>query len=172
MLTNLIDKLPEYAKDVKLNVSGLINNHSLLSEQQFWGTVVASAMATKNHELIQAAIAQSSDILDEKALNGVKAAFSMMSMTNIYYRFTHMVDEPNYATMPAGLRMNIMRDPGVDKIDFEIWSLAVSVIGGCSVCIQAHEKQMINHNFTQEGVQLVAKVAAVMNSLANTLSIL
>ena len=77
-----------------------------------------------------------------------------------------MVDDASYTTMQAGLRMNILRDPGVDKIDFEIWSLVVSIIGGCHKCVSAHEQQLIKHGITKETVQLLAKIAAIMHSLA------
>ena len=38
--------------------------------------------------------------------------------------------------MPARLRMNVMANPGVEKVDFELWSLAVSAINGCGMCIE------------------------------------
>ncbi|GEL19010.1 hypothetical protein [Pseudonocardia asaccharolytica] len=36
--------------------------------------------------------------------------------------------------------MQVIGNPGVDKEDFEFWSLAVSTIGGCGVCLESHEK--------------------------------
>ncbi len=39
-------------------------------------------------------------------------------MNNVYYRFTHLVSDPEYPTLRAGLRMNAMANPGCDKIDF------------------------------------------------------
>jgi alkyl hydroperoxide reductase subunit D len=68
--------------------------------------------------------------------------------------------------MPAGLRMNILRDPGVDKLDFEMWSLVASVIGGCHKCVSSHEQQLIKHGISKETVQLLAKIAAVVHSLS------
>jgi lipoyl-dependent peroxiredoxin subunit D len=91
-----------------------------------------------------------------------------MAMTNIYYRFTDLVEDSSYGKMPAGLRMNIMRDHGVDKIDFELWSLAISIINGCSMCISSHEKQLINHGVSKETIQLIAKIAATTHALART----
>ena len=63
-----------------------------------------------------------------------------MAMNNIYYRFVHLVHAADYKTMPAKLRMNAMAKPGVDKVDFELWSLAVSAVNGCGMCLEAHEK--------------------------------
>ena len=36
--------------------------------------------------------------------------------------------------------MSVIGNPGVPKADFELWSLAVSAINGCGICIDAHEK--------------------------------
>lgn len=171
MLNLLIDKLPAYAKDVKLNVSSIINNHSQLTEAQFWGSILAIAMSTKNKELIESIKNEKPEIFSDNVLYGVGAAVSIMSMTNIYYRFTHLIEDKNYSNMPAGIRMQVMRDPLVDKTDFEIWSMAVSIFTGCSSCIKAHEKQLLENNISQESIQFIAKITAIMNSF-NTILVI
>ena len=65
-----------------------------------------------------------------------------MGMNNIYYRFLHLVEDGEYQTMPARLRMNIIGNPGIDKLDFELLSLAVSAVNGCGLCVTSHEKQV------------------------------
>ena len=65
-------------------------------------------------------------------------------MNNIYYRFLHLVEDPDYAQMPARLRMNMIGSPGIDKTDFELLSLAVSTSNGCGNCVASHERQLRN----------------------------
>ncbi len=167
MLNNILEKLPEYAKDIKLNYSSIVNNHSGLSDEQFYGVVLSSAIASRNNNLVSSIKSQYSEFFKESTLNGINAAVAMMSMTNIYYRFAHIIENESYIKMNAGLRMNIMRDPGVDKVDFEIYSLAVSIVNGCGMCITAHEKQLVSHHgISPETIQLVAKIAAIIHSLA------
>ena len=43
--------------------------------------------------------------------------------------------------MRAGLRMNVMANPGCDKSTSN-WSLAVSAINGCGMCMDSHEKTL------------------------------
>lgn len=167
MLNNMLEKIPEYAKDIKLNMSSIINNHSGLTDTQFWGSALASALATKNKILSEAIKTEKPEIFNDNVLFGVNAAFTMMSMTNIYYRFIHLSENSKYNTMSTGLRMNIMRAPNVDVIDFEVFSLAVSIVNGCGMCIASHEKQLIKHGLTEENIQLIAKVAAIIHSLAS-----
>lgn len=162
----ILTNVPDYAKDIKLNLSSLINNHSPLTDSQFAGSVLAAALACKNFALNQYVNQAVSTQLAANELNAVHSAVAIMGMTNIYYRFTDLVDDTSYSTMPAGLRMNILRDPGVNKIDFEMWSLVVSIIGGCHKCVSAHEQQLIKHGIAKETVQLLAKIAAIMHSLA------
>ena len=166
MFTNILNNLPEYANDIKLNYSSLINNHNGLSDEQFWGVVLSSALASKNTKLIDAIKAEKADLFNDKLLSGIKAAVTIMSMTNIYYRFAHIIENDNYIKMNAGLRMNIMKAPGIEKIDFEMYSLAVSIINGCGMCITAHEKQIVAHGIAPETIQLIAKIAAVNHSLS------
>jgi len=167
-LDTLKDSLPDYAKDIKLNFSSILNN-PLLTEQQLWGTILVSAIASRNSQLLEAIQIEANEKLSEPAINAAGAAAAIMAMNNIYYRFTHLAENTEYRKLPAGLRMNILANPGVDKVDFELWSLAVSIINGCGMCIDAHERQLRQNSISTEQIQFVAKVAAIVHSLAVTL---
>ena len=166
-LEALRNRLPEYAKDQKLNL-GSLATEPVLTEQQRAGTFVASAIATRNPEVIKAITAEFAPKLSPEALIAAKAAASVMGMNNVYYRFTHLV-QGDYASMPAKLRMNVMAKPGVDKVDFELWSLAVSAINGCGMCMEAHEKVVLQHGMSKEQVQAAVRIAAVVHAIAVTL---
>ena len=129
-LEALKNALPDYAKDLKLNLSSLATETSL-TEQQRAGTFIAVALASRERTTTNAILAEFGSKLSPEALNAARAAASIMAMNNIYYRFTHLVSAPDYKTMPARLRMNVIAKPGVDKADFELWCLAVSAINGC-----------------------------------------
>ena len=167
-LESLKQQLPEYAKDLKLNLSSLASE-TVLSEQQKAGAFVASALAARNSAVSEALIAEFAPQLSPAALNAAKAAASIMAMNNIYYRFTHLASAPDYRTMPAKLRMNVIAKPGVDKADFELWSLAVSAINGCGLCIDSHEKVVREHGLTAEQVQAAVRIASVVHAVAATL---
>ena len=65
--------------------------------------------------------------------------------------------------------MNVMANPGVDKADFELWSLAVSAVNGCGMCMDAHEKVVLQHGVSQAAVQAALRIAAVVHAAAATL---
>ena len=92
-----------------------------------------------------------------------------MGMNNIYYRFLHLVEDPEYAQMPARLRMNVIGNPGIDKLDFELLSLAVSAVNGCGMCIVAHEKQLRKHEVSREAIQSAVRIAATVHAVAGVL---
>jgi alkyl hydroperoxide reductase subunit D len=104
----------------------------------------------------------------DAALHAAKAAAAIMGMNNIYYRFTHLVGG-DYPNMPAKLRMNVMARPGVEKVDFELWSLAVSAINGCGMCMESHEKIVRHGGLSAEQVQTAVRIAAVVHAVAATL---
>src|SRR3954453_18135540 len=166
-LESLRNSLPEYAKDQKLKLGSLATEPTL-TEQQRAGTFIVSALAARNPTVSRAVLAEFGPKLSPEALAAAKAAASVMGMNNIYYRFTHLV-VGDYAQMPAKLRMNIMAKPGVDKADFELWSLAVSAINGCGMCMESHEKVVLQHGTSKDAVQAAVRIAAVVHATAATL---
>lgn len=161
-------RLPDYAKDLRLNLSSLATE-PVLSEQQRAGTFIAAALAARNPEVVEAMVGEFGPRLAPQALEAAKAAASIMAMNNIYYRFTHLASAPDYRTLPAKLRMNVMAKPGVEKADFELWSLAVSAINGCGMCIDAHERELRHLGLTPEAIQTAIRIAAVVHAIAATL---
>jgi alkyl hydroperoxide reductase subunit D len=92
-----------------------------------------------------------------------------MSMNNVFYRFHHLTPNEKYATMPARLRMNSLRGHGVEEVDFELWSLAVSAINACGKCVGAHEKVVRDKGASEELVLAVVRVAAVIHAIGTVL---
>lgn len=92
-----------------------------------------------------------------------------MGMNNIYYRFLHLVEDAEYQSMPARLRMNVIGNPGIDKLDFELLSLAVSAVNGCGLCIISHERKLRDHGVTRETIQSAVRIAAVIHAVAGVL---
>jgi alkyl hydroperoxide reductase subunit D len=165
-LDNLLAAIPDYAKDIRLNLNSMLNNHASLSDTRFYGSLLAASYASRNADVIDAVSQLTADKLSSEVQEAVRAATAIMSMTNIYYRFTDLVANEAYGKMPAGLRMNMMREHRADKLDFELFCLVVSIINGCSMCISAHEKQLIKAGINNEAIQMVAKLASVIHALS------
>ncbi|MBI0434229.1 carboxymuconolactone decarboxylase family protein [Roseomonas sp. KE0001] len=157
-------RLPDYARDLKLNLGSLATEPAL-TEQQRAGTFVASALASRNPEVTRAILAEFGPRLSPEALTAAKAAAAIMGMNNVYYRFVHLVGG-EYGTMPAKLRMNVIGKPGVEKVDFELWSLAVSAVNGCGMCMESHEKVVLHGGLGREAVQAAIRIAAVVHGVA------
>ena len=164
----LKDRLPDYARDLRLNLSSLVAEQ-VLSPQQKAGSFVAAALAANHAPTIEAVVGIFGRELSPEALTAVKTAAALMAMNNIYYRFVHLVHAADYKTLPAKLRMTAMAKPGVDKVDFELWSLVVSAINGCGMCLEAHEKVCREH-LSPEQIQAAVRIAATVHAVARTLS--
>lgn len=159
-------QLGEHGKDTKLNLSSLFGNvdTSGMNPTQFYGTALSLAYTLDDAELTAAVEAEAEGKIEANVVAAAKLAASLMAMNNIYYRFVHLSSDKQFAKMPAGLRMNGMANPGVDKADFELYSLAVSALNGCGMCIDAHVKTLIDHNISAQVIQASVKLAAVMNA--------
>ncbi|OBG12573.1 alkyl hydroperoxide reductase [Mycolicibacterium celeriflavum] len=166
-IDNIKDALPEYAKDLKLNFGSIVKTTEL-SEEQLWGALVATAAATKSERLLREIAEDALDILSQDAYNAALGAAAIMGMNNVFYRTKGQLDGA-YDDLRAGLRMNIIGNPGVAKEDFELWSLAVSAINGCGHCLAAHEKTLRDADVARsvifEAIRLASIVAGVAQAL-------
>lgn len=167
-LADLAQTLPDHAKDLRLNLSSLMTD-ATLSDQQKFGTLLACAHAAGVAPLVAAAEAEASAKLSPEAIHAAKAAAAIMAMNNVYYRFTHLASNPEYRTLPARLRMNVIGAPGIDKADFELFCLAVSAINGCGACVDSHEKVLKQHGVKTETIQTAVRLASVVNAVGAVL---
>lgn len=167
-IDNIKSALPDYARDLRLNLDSVLSEGGApgLSLRQIHAVAVASAVASRYAPLSQALETLAAASLSAEEINGAKSAAAIMGMTNVYYRFTHLVSDPEYATLRAGLRMNVMANPGIDKDSFELASLAVSAINGCGMCMDSHEKTLRQHDFTAQAVQSAVRIGAVIHAVA------
>jgi alkyl hydroperoxide reductase subunit D len=167
-VTNIKNLIPEHAKDLKLNLSSVLSAEGApgLTETQILATALASSVAARNPVLLREIEALAAGRLDAAQINAARAAAAIMGMNNVYYRFVHLVGNDEYGKLPAKLRMNVIGNPGVDKADFELYSLAVSAINGCGACVASHEKVVRKAGVGAEGVQSAVRIAAVIHGIA------
>jgi alkyl hydroperoxide reductase subunit D len=164
-LKQFADTLPDYAKDLRLNMGSLLNDQ-LLGDQRKYGLLLACAHGTGYRPIVAAAEAEVEGKLEPQAANAARAAAAVMAMNNVYYRFVHLVSNPEYGKMPAKLRMNVIASPGIDKADFELFSLAVSAMNGCGMCIDSHERVLAQHEVKPETIQAAVRIGAIVKAVA------
>lgn len=159
------DALPDYAKDIRLNVGSLLGDQ-MLGDQRKYGLLLACAHGSGYKPLVDAVEAEVADKLSPEAINAARAAAAVMAMNNVYYRFVHLASNKEYGQLPARLRMNVIGSPGIEKDDFELFSLAVSAMNGCGLCIDSHEKVLRQHGVAADVIQTAARVGAVIKAAA------
>jgi len=167
-INDLRNTFGDFAKDIKLNLGSVLSEDGApdLKQNQIFGIALASAYATKNPMLIGAVLADTASVLSDAEINAAKAAASIMAMNNIYYRFSHLVSDKDFAKLPAKLRMNVIANSGVEKVDFELYCLAVSAINGCGMCMDAHVHEVSKAGVSKLGVQSAIRIASVINAAA------
>jgi len=170
-LSDLRNTLPDYAKDLKLNLDSVLSETGAagLDGKQVRAIALASAIGARHAPLVSALEEFPAEQLSPEQIQGAKAAAAIMAMNNIYYRATHLIHNDEYGQLRAGLRMNVMANPGLDKVTFELASLAVSAINGCGACLDSHERVIRDHDVSAQGVQSALKIAAVVHAVAVTL---
>jgi len=166
-IEQLKQSIPDFAKDIRLNLGNLFANkeQSGLSVSQFYGTALAIAYSLKDRVIINAIKNDGEEYMSPELIQAAKTAATLMAMNNIYYRAIHLAENKELTSMPANLRMNGMMSPGVPKVDFELFALAVSSINGCGMCINAHVTQLLAHKVDKIAIQSVLRMAATLNAL-------
>lgn len=164
-IENLRSALPFYAKDMNLNLSSLTRINSL-SEQQLWGAILASAAATKVDSVVVEIAEEAKQHLSDEAYNAALGAATIMGMNNVLYRTRGFLDGA-YDNQRANLRMQIIgKSGGIEKVDFEFFSLAVSAVNGCSHCVAAHEHTVREEGLSQEQVNEAIRIASTLAGVA------
>src|SRR5580658_4946695 len=147
------DMLPDYARDLKLNLSGLPNG-SPLSDQQLWGAIAAVAAASAPSPAVAILDGEAKQRLTPEAYTAAHSAAAIMAMNNVYFHAKHLLSEmgvSSYDNVPPRLRMQVVGSHGgVAKEDFELWSFAVSAVNGCATCLVSHEQEMRKANLSTE----------------------
>ncbi|HEX4351657.1 MAG TPA: carboxymuconolactone decarboxylase family protein [Polyangiales bacterium] len=169
-LEQLRAELPESARDIKLNLQSVMQGGALSTAQR-WGVAVASAAAARNPRLRDALVAAARREVEPAVIDDAFAAAALMAMNNVYYRFRHVIGKPSYSEKPARLRMNRLAKPATSKVDFELFSLAVSAINGCEMCVRSHEQVVLEGGLSEEHVHDAVRIAAVIHAAAVALEI-
>jgi alkyl hydroperoxide reductase subunit D len=170
-LESLRQALPEYAKDIRLNLGSLLGPEGLaeLSPAQKWGAAIAATLAARQPALTAVIAAEAAGRIDTATAEAARSAAALMAMTNVYYRAVHMADDADLSRLPLGLRMNAMVRHGIAQSDFELFGLAASVVKGCEGCTRAHIDGARKHGVTTPAIQAVLKLAAVIHAAATVL---
>ena len=167
-LENLLEAIPPYAKDIKLNLSSVLKQ-SELSPLQTWGIALSTAIASRNTVLTHTLQEEAEKHTTPEVLQAARTAAALMGMNNVYYRFLHLTSNDKYSTIPARLRMQGIRTHGIEAADFELFCLAVSAINNCPACVSSHEKVVREKGLTEDQVLAAVRIAAVVHAAATVL---
>ena len=156
--------IPDYAKDIRLNLDATIARSSLPPREAV-GAALAAAFAARASTLVAAI--RDSGVLSEADAAGALSAASLMGMNNAWYPYVEMAEDAELKTLRAELRMNAYASHGgVDKRAFELWSLAASIIGKCEFCVKSHYALLKQTGVTVQELRDVGRIAAVINAAA------
>src|SRR4051812_25854732 len=164
-LKQFAEALPDYAKDIRLNLGSILSDQLIGDERKF-ALLLACAHGSGYRPLVEIVEAEVESRLSEQVANAARGAAAGIAMNNVYYRFGHLVANPEYGKMPARLRMNVIGSHGSEKEEFELFSLAVSAMSGCGMCIDSHERVLLEHGVKPDAIQSAVRIAAVMKALA------
>jgi len=161
--------LPDWAKDVRLNLDATIARSSL-EPRLAAGAALAAAYAARSPALV--ATFRDPTFLDPQHAGAALTAAALMGMNNVWYPFVEMAGDESLKTMRAELRMNAYASHGgVDKLAFELYALAASIVGKCEYCVRSHAKLLTESGLTTQQLRDVGRIAATVNAAALALEV-
>lgn len=165
-LNLLRELLPDAARDIKINLGNVLQPGAL-NAAQTWGVALSTAYAARNEKLTRALLADAKTAgIEEAVLEDARAAAILMGMNNVYYRFRHLIGKEDYSQKPARLRMMRLSQVATNKVDFELFCLAVSAINNCETCIKSHEAVVIEGGLSPDQVHDAVRIGAVIQAAA------
>lgn len=158
--------IPDYAKDVRLNLENVILRSSL-SQEDALGCAIAAAVASGNNSLARNIATEVSTQISDAAL----AAAAIMAQNNVWYPYVEMTGSAVLKGLPAQLRMNVIgTHGGTTKAKFEAFSLSASIVGRCHFCVKAHYENLIKEGYTSENLRDIGRIAAVVNAVVKVIN--
>lgn len=161
-------RLPDYAKDIRLNLDAVISRSSL-SPSHAAGAALAAAFAAKSAAIVDAIRGEAT--LDDAHRQAALAAAALMGMNNVWYPFVETSGDEELGTLRPELRMNAYATHGgVDRQSFELYALAASIVGRCEFCVQSHYRLLKETGLTTQQLRDVGRIAAVVNAAAQVVA--
>jgi alkyl hydroperoxide reductase subunit D len=158
--------IPDYAKDIRLNLDGAIARSSLLAEDAL-GVALAAAFAAKSKPLVDALRAAT----PAGEANAALTAAALMGMNNAWYPYLEMAGDDELKAQRAELRMNAYATSGgVAKKKFEAFALAASIVGKCHFCVSSHYALLKKEGLTTQQLRDIGRIAAVVNAAAQVIA--
>lgn len=164
-LEMLVQGDSRYVKDLRVNLKNTLKSEHISKKET---ALIALAVAVNGkNETLKSFF---TDLADEhqatqEEIGDATACASLLAANNVFYRFRHFVDKESYNKMSAGIKMNIMAKPKLEKEFFELVSLAVSAANGCEMCVKSHEKSLLKMESTEERIFDAIRLASVVVSL-------
>lgn len=156
--------IPDYAKDVRLNLDGTIARSSLEGRDAA-GVALAAAFAAKSNTIVNAI--RRADVLAPEELDAALSAAALMGMNNVWYPYVEMAGDEELSSQPAQLRMNAyVNHGGVDKWRFEMYALGASIVGKCPSCVKSHYDSLKKQGMNALQLRDVGRIAAAVNAAA------
>ena len=161
-------RLPDYAKDIRLNLDAVISRSSL-SQSHAAGAALAAAFAAKSAAIVDAI--RDDATLDDAHRQAALSAAALMGMNNVWYPFVETSGDEELRTVRPELRMNAYATHGgVDRQSFELYALAASIVGRCEFCVQSHYRLLKETGLTTQQLRDVGRIAAVVNAAAQVIA--
>jgi len=162
------DRIPEYARDLRLNLDAVISRSSLTPAHAV-GAALAAALAARAPALVSAL--DDEGLIDATHARAARTAAALMGMNNVWYPFVDMSGDPELKTLRPELRMNAyVTHGGVDRASFELYALAASIVGKCEHCVGSHYKLLRESGFAAQQLRDVGRIAAVISAVAQVLA--
>lgn len=156
----LKEHMPDYAKDIKLNLDAVLLRSSLDAE-------VAGAVAVAAAYAAGMSTTFFKELTTEQEFNAAMTAAALMGMNNVWYPYVEMTGDAELKGLPAGLRMNAYATAGgTTKARFEAYALAASIVGKCHFCVKSHYDLLKKEGWSTKQLQDVGRIASVIAAAA------
>jgi alkyl hydroperoxide reductase subunit D len=168
----IADKIPSYADDIKLNLMEIFSDQvEGLTVQQVYGIALSCCYNLKHEQLLNNFRNEAKVILDDSQLVATKKAAAIMAMNNYYYSFSNAIKDEEIRNMPADLHMHVLTDHGVDKTDFEMYLIGVSILNHCDYCMNFHAERLLRRGVAKIAIKNIARIASVLKAVVEVLEI-
>ena len=169
-IQNIMRRIPSYATDLKQNLDTVFTSgFGGLSDNAVYLISLSACYTLKHEQLINNFRNEAKLYLDDQYFDIAKYIAAIMSQNNTFYFFSSQSESETIKTAKIDLAIEAMESINIDRAEFELALIGVSILNRCSNCANYYAKKIVKRGFSEDAVLAVAKIVSVLKATSQVL---
>ncbi|MBI1954624.1 MAG: carboxymuconolactone decarboxylase family protein [Proteobacteria bacterium] len=177
-MDSLVKKLPDYALEVKKNLSEIFLNKldsgiAPLSKQQIFSVALSVGYSLRHEQLLNHIRGEAKIHIEDTLAQASKVAAIIATLRGTYIDFAHYVDDKEIKNLADndqyyGIKSMLIT---TENNNFKMCCLAISILNRHEYCSNLYINSLLKDGVTREEIIFIAKIVTTLRATRDALEI-